>query len=495
MEIIQDGTVTLRRAPAARMTAVNPALAIDELGIEIDTGRMKIGPGNWNALQYVDNPNRLAVDAAFTSRFRPQLRDEVLDTHARHVTLISGSDDQAPTASGATLSTDTTNFTIGDRATLVTVASATTAIVTYDPVNPGRDDPMRFPPANAVGLSVHVPNASQVTSLSIEIYGDSGLNAGARWSRSAANAGGLVNGWNHLRWRASESLLNAWTAGCWRVRVVAATSAATTFTIGHAWLECRDKASIIFVNDGTYKTFYEQIYPDFQARRWPVTWAPDPADLGIRGIGTVNESMTEAQLAAAMASGNGDECSFHGWDGAATSAMTAAEYRADTLRAQGWLREHGYYSGAIWRAAVVQNLATNGAAANPYLYASATYTNQTGSGANAWPAVNRYNLIRFVLHNQPTATIDAALLNLRTTRGVGIWYTHGVEVGGTSNMDPTLWAYIRNAMDAAVAEGWLEVVTFSELLTRRGTRVIEAGGRTVVEWVDAFGVTQRQVLA
>jgi hypothetical protein len=71
MEIIQDGTVTLRRAPAARMTAVNPALAIDELGIEIDTGRMKIGPGNWNALQYVDNPNRLAVDAAFTSRFTP----------------------------------------------------------------------------------------------------------------------------------------------------------------------------------------------------------------------------------------------------------------------------------------------------------------------------------------------------------------------------------------------------------------------------------------
>jgi hypothetical protein len=57
----------------------------------------------------------------------------------------------------------------------------------------------------------------------------------------------------------------------------------------------------------------------------------------------------------------------------------ADEYRVDVLRALRWLHEKGYHSGAIWKAAVTQNVANNGSAGDPYLWASATYSGSTSN--------------------------------------------------------------------------------------------------------------------
>ena len=47
--------IQLRRGDAADWTSANPLLAEGELGIELDTIKIKIGNGidNWNALAYV----------------------------------------------------------------------------------------------------------------------------------------------------------------------------------------------------------------------------------------------------------------------------------------------------------------------------------------------------------------------------------------------------------------------------------------------------------
>ena len=46
--------IQLRRGSAQEWSNVNPTLALGELGIEIDTGRIKIGDGvtTWNSLKY-----------------------------------------------------------------------------------------------------------------------------------------------------------------------------------------------------------------------------------------------------------------------------------------------------------------------------------------------------------------------------------------------------------------------------------------------------------
>jgi len=47
--------IQIRNGTAAEWTAANPVLAVGELGVEYDTGKMKIGNGvaNWATLIYV----------------------------------------------------------------------------------------------------------------------------------------------------------------------------------------------------------------------------------------------------------------------------------------------------------------------------------------------------------------------------------------------------------------------------------------------------------
>ena len=73
--------IQLRRGSAQEWSNVNPTLAIGELGIEIDTGRIKIGDGvtTWNTLKYerplesiTNTPSTLVqrdADGSFSDHF------------------------------------------------------------------------------------------------------------------------------------------------------------------------------------------------------------------------------------------------------------------------------------------------------------------------------------------------------------------------------------------------------------------------------------------
>ena len=57
--------VQFRRGNAAAWTAANPTLAEGELGLELDTGKFKLGNGTtaWNALSYSSGPTGPAGSA------------------------------------------------------------------------------------------------------------------------------------------------------------------------------------------------------------------------------------------------------------------------------------------------------------------------------------------------------------------------------------------------------------------------------------------------
>lgn len=403
------------------------------------------------------------------------------------VTLLSGQVDETYTGTNSTRTVDTVNHKVGGRALKVTMAGAVTATVILDP--PGPTDPLIMPPAAAVGMWVYVPNPALVTSISVELYTTADLATAGRWARPVQQAN-LVAGWNCVRWAASEGLADLSTWGTvYRVRLVVATTGATDVTVGHVWAECPPRAQVLFIEDRGYKTFVTSgALAQLRALGIPVTWALDPALLGT-SVGTKNEVVTENDIAAAARAG--DSISLHGWDGAATAAMTADEAATDTLRGLRWLQQRGY-PGRMWRAAWVQNQAAQAAAAQPYVLAYATPTN--GSAPTAWPFINRWNVPRWALHGRSAATVDAMFAGLARTHGLLVCYTHGVHADGGFDTTPAEWAYFVSKLTAAVAAGWLEGVTFEDLYGRSGGTFRSVFGQAQAEYLDAAGTLVRRDL-
>ena len=408
----------------------------------------------------------------------------------RTVTLACGADDETVAVTNCTSSVDTTNYKVGDRAWKMTMAGAVTAQLRWDPVSPD-EDPLVHPPASAVGIWVYCPDASKVDYVEVDIYQADDLSI--VWTRTSLNAGvTLQNGWNLVRWAATASVYSGW-GSIYRLRVVVDTNAATDVTIGHVWLECPEKASILFVEDSGYLSFYTAGYPRMQASRYPVTWAVNPTLLGTNTGSSTR--ISEAQFHTAMASANGDSASFHGWDGTATSAMTAAQIRTDTIKAQKWLSRNGPYAGRFWRAAWVQNLATNGAAATPYLWAGSSISASSGAfTAFPIPSGTQHDLPRYVLHGRSEADLDTVFTTLETTHGLLNCYTHGVDDAGGIHITTAMWDYFLDKVDTGVDEGWLEVVTMQDLFIRSGGRFIDTSGGMTVEWPDEAGVLQRMIV-
>jgi hypothetical protein len=408
------------------------------------------------------------------------------------VTLISGAEDEAPITSNCTTTNDARPGAIGGRAHRMSMTGAVTGQLIFDPPG-GSSDPLIYGAnTHAIGLVVDIEDVSRITTITIGLFSDSGLTQ--QWTLAASDAtAALVNGRNVLRWRPWAGVTTGWGTA-WRIRIVAVTTATTNIWIENAWAEQRAKSSIVLINDSCYETFYTQGYPACQARRYPVTWAPDPGILG-SFPGDPGERMTEAELAAAMASGNGDECSFHGWDSAVTATMTAAQYRTDTMRAIRWLNERGYRDGAFWRAAVTQNVANNGAGADGYMWASGTYTGQTGNHEIFPPMeTRRFNLSRIAIHGLNNAQIDALFATQQQFRTLTLWYLHGIHPTASGDTTPAMWAYWLSKVDEGVAAGWLEVTTMSNLFRRMGGRFISAQGRKAIQWTDQTGTLRTQLL-
>lgn len=396
----------------------------------------------------------------------------------RTIPLISGQEDESPTAVSCTITADTTNYKIGGRGWLVTTTGAVTAQFKLSP--PGTDNPLHLPPCSAVGLWVYVPDPTKITSITVGLFSDAAQTLS--WSRSLVQAS-LITGWNCVRWGGMDGSTAGIGPTVYLIRVLVVTTAATSVTLGHCWAEAPAKGRLLLIDDGGYETFRTIAYPALKARGLPVTFAVDPALLG-SGTG-IDQRFSEAALAVMAADGNGNEIGFHGYDGSVTSSMTAAQIRTDTMQAIKWLKRRGYYDGCLWRAAWVQNSAPNASAAQGLLVAYATPS--SNAALETWPPRNRWNINRQPLHGLTTAGLDTMFANLALTNGLLVCYMHGVDDSGGNYMTNALWTYFLTKVDAALAAGTLEGVTFSQLWAESGGKTRGTFGDTVVEYWDETG--------
>jgi len=394
----------------------------------------------------------------------------------KNVGLLTGQAHESYTVSSCTYSSDTTNFYVGDRGAKMTMAGAATGQLRLDYAGG-----LYFGPAQAIGCAIYLPDSTKVTAVEIDVYQDAGLTI--QWSRSKTT--GLVTGWNYFRILAASGTVTNW-GYCYRLRVMVTTNAATTATVGLVWAEVANKASMIFVNDGPYDLWIRERYPDLKALNFPVTLAIDTGKLGV-GSG-ITLTGTESQILTLANDYNGNEISFHGATGDPTSAMTADQLLADTATAQLWLRQRGFFVGSLWRAAYVQNAATNAAATIPLLMAQATSTDT--STTDAWPPINANNIPRISLHGRSTAYIDSLFSTLQTLRGNVVVYMHNVDSAGGTNMTPAEWAYFVEKIRVAVGEGWLQGSTFGRLFASTAGSLKTEGGNLVARWPLLGGTTK-----
>ena len=387
-------------------------------------------------------PTRAPAHSDLAASLTPDGRTEFV--------LLTGQTDQVYTALtlGMTQSSDTTRVKAGTASRRLAVNAS--GIFKADWV-----EAKTFGPASILQAWVWIDEPEKITSIAIRPC--------SLWTRSAFAP--FTPGWNLLRFRASEGVITSWGTVDY-VRITVTTTAATAINIGKVWVECPRKAQICFIEDRGYKTFKDIGLPDLRALGIPVTWALDPATHG-SSAGTTSEVITDADAATFYAAG--DDLSLHGYDGFPTSGKTPAEIREDSLKALAWLQERGYSRGRAWRAAWVQNSAPNHAAAQPYFAAYATPNG--GSSTQSWPLVNKWNIARWTIHGKSNAAIDALFVTLQATNEIVFPYTHGVDDVLSGAVTNATWDYFVSKCSAAVAAGWLEGVTFTQLLARSGNIV------------------------
>lgn len=410
-------------------------------------------------------------------------REEVrrdTDAHPSVRSLIAGTEDEVfLLSSGATATPDTVNYRVGGQGWRLSSTNTGTLSASVN-------GPIGAPPFQAVGLWVYVPDPSVITDIGLYLYFSQDLAAANRfWRAFKAHSPQtpIVQGWNFFRIPADLSIPGVLNRGTiWRASVYAVTtSTSASITIGHLYLETPPKARMVMIADRGYQDFYSGLYQHLKARQIPVTFA---VDVTLFGTGTGRTLAMSEALMHEVARENGNSISFHGWDGAPTSTMTAAQLRADTAKAVKWLQTHGY-SGRMWRAAYVQGSAPAWESARGLLVGSASGTGP--SRPNAWPPQDMHNIYRYALDNTATtASIDAWFDWLKATHMTDLVFVHS-ESTATVDYTPELRTHFLARVDQALAEGWLSFETFESLFRAAGGRWSEGGGSAVAEWTDAQG--------
>lgn len=187
----------------------------------------------------------------------------------------------------------------------------------------------------------------------------------------------------------------------------------------------------------------------------------------------------------------GDSISFHGWDGNPTSAMTAAQYRADTAKAVKWLQSRRY-AGRMWRAAVVNNLAAAGNAIRDLVLAQASYTSNGSS--TPWPPLNRYDIPRYGFYNATAANTNAVFALMQLTHQSLVVFNHGIHTDGGNDATPALFDNFMDRAEEGIAAGWLEFTTFEELWLESGGQWGDVSGATTAQFIEGGSVVTRQYL-
>lgn len=404
------------------------------------------------------------------------------------VSIVTGQEDEdMSTVTNSTYAADATNFKLGARAHRMTMAGAVTATMRQDPLV-GATDPINIHQGTARGANVcawvYFDDPTKVTSVTLELWLQTG-STGA-WSRDVTIP--AAQGWQFMRWPASQSTITTWGT-FYACRLVVVTNAATFVTLGHVYVEMREKAQIGFMFDRGYQSAFTYTNSagvvggeaQLAALNVPIMIAADPALLG---TGTGKDTVITAATLQAIAARGGNEVNVHGYDGAATSALSAAQLRTDHMKAVKLLEHLGIAVGP-YRFSFVQNLATNHIGLQQLLvaYGSPLAT----ASLNSFPWYDPYDINRIPVHPRTTAELDTLFASIQTTHGLAIFYTHGIHVDGSNDTTPTLWEYFLSKIRTGVDAGWLEGVTFASLYAGGGTKFRSTHGDLAMDYRDTTG--------
>lgn len=402
------------------------------------------------------------------------------------MSLITGTEDETLSQVNCTITADTVDYKIGGRAWKFTMSGAVTAnSVMSAPIPPAASGLLAFPPAQAVCMWLYCPDASKIDWAGVELSLNSGNTA--LWINTTLTAPAitLANGWNLIRLKTANGLeaVQASWGNINRIRVYVDTNAATSVTVGHVWLECPEKARMIFVLDRGYKTFVTSgALARLRAAGVPVTWAIDVEKLGAN-VGQTAEAVTEADIAGFAA--EGDSISFHGFTANPTATMTSAEVRVDTIKCIKWLQARGY-AGRMWRAAWVQDTAANSSAVQGLLLGQAQ-SSMPSVRLGTWPPINPHNMERWNFYGRTTTEVDTHFTLLQKTHGLTVTYNHGIHADGGNDATPAEFDYWMDKVEAALSAGWLEATTFEALWLESGGDFGTVGNAPVARYTDSTG--------
>jgi len=302
----------------------------------------------------------------------------------------------------------------------------------------------------SVGIWIYIENPLSIDFVNFKI-GHEGT--GYQWSRSAVD---FVEGWNLIRWKAAGGFIGEWVA-LNRLLMQVITNSAATVTVGSIFLERTEKAKILFVEDGAYTSFYLNGYPELKSRGIPTTWALTPGKLG--NAGQITESELDGLINEYMSS-----FSFHSWAAEVHSTMTREEVADNAIKSVRWLQSKGILPKYLYRAAITQNNAPNHEVLKEIVE---SYSSPSGaSSTEVFPFENPYGTPRITLHGLSNLQIDDLFTELKKTHGLAILYTHGIGSGAGTDMSLETWNYFLSKLDTALAEGWIEGVTYEQLRTR-----------------------------
>lgn len=317
-----------------------------------------------------------------------------------------------------------------------------------------------YSPKNLKGVSticlwVYLPDAEKISSISLGLETVEG--SPTKWTRSSLNLDyPLKSGWNLLRWGSFEGDTTIWDK-LHGIRLSVVSTEAVVVTVGELYGEKPPKAQILFIEDGGYKEFLENGYPDLVERGIHTTWALNPGRLGEGRV------ITESDIDM-LAESHLNEFSFHSWKSDPTRDMTATELKNDAIKAIRWLQKKGIQPRYWWRAAFTQNQAPHHEVLQNMLDAYASY--EAKAQFNVFPFIDRYNVGRLIVHNTSKETMDSRFDILEKTHCLMVCYTHGVREGSEFDATPEEWDYFLQKIDEGLEGGWLESVTYDILRAR-----------------------------
>lgn len=308
-----------------------------------------------------------------------------------------------------------------------------------------------------VGVWVHVENPQNVDYIQLFIGHET---TGYQWNRIENKT--LKKGWNLIRWKAVSGVIGEWNT-FYRFMLRVNTKGMTSVTIGSVFFEQTQKAKLLFVEDGGYKEFLNNGYPDLKARNIPTTWALNPGRLGTTRL--ISESDVDNLAMDYMSS-----FSFHSWASEVHATMTREQVADNAIKCLRWLQKKGLKEDYVYRAAITQNDCPNHEILQDIIEA---YSSPTGAASTeVFPFHRPYGTPRITLHGTSQSAMDAYFLNMKKTRCLMIGYTHGIgvdSISGTQNttdMTQAEWNYFLQKIDEAQTEGWLEGVTYEQLRRR-----------------------------